>query len=265
MVCKKCGRQIPDDGAFCPNCGEKAAHAKVIYTNAQPGASPHQGTQPGTAPYPDSHPDAPPYAYSHPGTAPYPNMQPGTQQPGASPYTNPYPGASPYPNAQQGYPPYGYAGGQYGTVQRRAKRKAGLIVGVIIGVLVIAGAGIFAAKMLLGKPYMKPIDLLYEAYNKNDLSLLEEAVSEFMFLGWNKEAVTDRIHDDSYTVLSEQHLKKSDEYYPYNFDSDDDITDAYRVTVTDNRYVSEDDTYVQEEVAFIVGKVRGKWKIYDLE
>ncbi len=76
MYCMECGKEIPEDGQFCPGCGVSAPRK----------ASP---------------PPAP-YSYPYPAPYPYPYQYPGLPQ--APPAGQVYPGPD-YP-AYYGYPPY---------------------------------------------------------------------------------------------------------------------------------------------------------------
>src|ERR1700694_867670 len=124
MQCTNCGTEIPMGAAFCPTCGT------VTPDNvSESGISPNDYT---AASAPDAEtliapPPPPPTNY---GSPTYGISQQNTYQP-TGPY-DPYPTPTPLP------PP-------------RRKVNTGLIIGAVVLVLLVAGAGIFAVVSTLAK------------------------------------------------------------------------------------------------------------------
>ena len=123
--CTYCGTPLEENAKFCVGCGSKT-DAAPVYAGADapaPGAPQQTGAY-----YQMQQEPAPPQAggyYQQPTAAP---------GPGGGPYYPPQQPGAGYPNA--GYP---YAG-----IQRRcAQRGTGVLIGVIIGLAVLAAAVIF--------------------------------------------------------------------------------------------------------------------------
>jgi ketosteroid isomerase-like protein len=119
MFCPSCGNQVPDDSVFCPACGTDLNAARQT-TQAIPPAAPLPVPQP-------AQPLQPPQPYAQP-----------TQQMPAQPYP-PRPGQPLPPGAAPGGPGgYQPAPGAPGAhPPAPAKSKAGLIIGIVIGALVL--------------------------------------------------------------------------------------------------------------------------------
>ena len=171
MICTNCGSELREGAKFCPNCGAKAEPAvqmpaEPVYSAPQEPQEPVYEAPSYPAP---EQPQETPYqapAYSapvQPGQPVYgqpapPNAYqpaPGPQQgyaPAGQPQQPPYyaPNGAP---GQYGQPPYGapaYGAPGYGAQpQPKKKGKAGLIIGIIIGVIVIA-VGVVLLIMNLG-------------------------------------------------------------------------------------------------------------------
>jgi ketosteroid isomerase-like protein len=121
MFCPACGNQVPDDSAVCPYCGNDMATARQV-TQAMP-------------PQPQPTQVMPPPQQAQPAPPPPP---PGTfpQQPAPGGYPPPAPGQ--WVDPQTGYP---VAPGTPGAVIAGApparKSKAGLVIGIIVGVFAL--------------------------------------------------------------------------------------------------------------------------------
>lgn len=119
MQCSNCGTEIPVGAAYCPTCGAVTPN-KVSET----GVSPYDYTA-ASSPYPES-PIAPsPPPGTNYGSPTYGIPQQNTYQP-----TGPYPTPLPPP---------------------RRKVNIGLIIGAVVLVLLVAGAGIFVVVSTLAK------------------------------------------------------------------------------------------------------------------
>ena len=95
MYCMNCGKEIPEDGQFCPACGVDA-----------PRKTPAQPAMPVYPPgYPAAYPPAYPQAYPPGYAPPDPYRQPYPAHPPAAPGYQAYPVQAPYP--PQYYSPYG--------------------------------------------------------------------------------------------------------------------------------------------------------------
>jgi hypothetical protein len=118
MFCQKCGQTLSDDAKFCENCG--------ALTTKPPQSPPPQQTyqQPVQPAYQQTAAPQQPYAYQAPIQQPYPQ---GYQQPVGG--------------YQQ---PYGYG------APIKKKSKAGLVIGIILGLIVVI-VGIVVVAGLFGK------------------------------------------------------------------------------------------------------------------
>lgn len=161
------------------------------------------------------------------------------------------PAGSSYPNAP--------AAGKIKT-----KRNYVPIIIVILAVIVAAGA-IFAAVKIFYKPYMKPIDKLYKAYNTESQDLLYEAVSQELYEDWDlvasHKAGPSKV---SYKVISKKHVKGAE---LFDYSAGFGATDCYILVMRDKlpyvRYSYNDyyDSEGSSVSSFTVGKVNGDWKI----
>lgn len=145
--------------------------------------------------------------------------------------------------------------------ERSGKQRSGdgnkKVMKVSLAVAAVAAVAI-AAILLLGKPYMKPIDKMFKAYNSNDLSLLQEAMHPDLYDYWNKDAVEKTDFDITYETVSVKHLEDDDAAAA---EAEYGAEDAYEVTVS---YTYFDESLGGEETAenmFLVCKTDGKWII----
>ena len=238
MFCEKCGAQIPDGSTFCPACGNPVVPAADPAAQRNTGYVNMGGAMPGNTGYVNT-------GGAMPGNTGYVNT--GGNAPGGAGPAGPV----------YGYPAGAYPGAPAAPAVKKKKSKLPVIIGAVAGVVVIA----VVAMMLLSKPYLKPIDKLFKAYNTNSLSLLQEAVSEDLYSTWNKSAVTDYKNDDSYEVMSTEHLQGED---LSNAKSWYGVTDCYNVTVQDKIYDASTGGYNTYVEVFVVGKINGKWKVVDI-
>lgn len=240
MFCEKCGAQIAPGEMFCPNCGARAPQTA-------------DSTEPINT------------GYVNPGAAAsgntgYVNM--GAAMPGNTGYVDPGaadPRNTGYVNmgAQYAQAPYGQA--PYAAQTGKPKKKSALPF--IIGGVALAAVIAVAAILLLSKPYIKPIDTLFKAYNTNNLALLQEALSDDLYSHWNWNAVTDYVNDDSYKVLGSERMTGSE------LDAakaDWGVTKCYKVSIEETNYDSYNGVYNTYYDTIVVGKKNGVWKIYDL-
>ena len=194
--CNSCGSLIPDDSRFCTECGSSDIVPVPVEPAVQPPVSEPVG-QPYAAPLPSAQPAAQPYA------APQPTPQPTPQQPtyaaggyqsaapaGNGPQQGVYQQAPAANNTPTGgaynggnVPPagapyqqpgaYPYAAGQpnYAPAQPvKKKKKTGLIIAIVLGVLFIFGAIIVFIGARIAKKAMEEFDP--NAY-------IDELISEF--------------------------------------------------------------------------------------
>ena len=187
--CNSCGSLIPDDSRFCTECGS----SDIVPVPVEPAVQPPVGEQPAPQPVPQQpipQPQPAPQPYNAGGypspAAPDPNSQQGYyQQPQPTP--QPYnaggypPPAAPAPNGQQGYyqqptpqpGAYPFASGQPNAAPvepGKKKKKVGLIIAIVLGVLFIFGAIIVFVGARLAKKALEEIDP--NAY-------IDELISEF--------------------------------------------------------------------------------------
>lgn len=135
MQCRTCGANLPPQASVCPNCGNA-----VPYNMSPSNSGPYEPTVQAT---PYQSPQTPPTSYGAPPPPPQyggsSNPQyPPIQTPQQYPYQAP---PSPYQPGQWQQPPSG---------SPPNKNRTGLIVGIIIGLVVLAciGSSVLAAPTL---------------------------------------------------------------------------------------------------------------------
>lgn len=165
-----------------------------------------------------------------------------------------------YRNYNLGNAPMNYPGMQMAPKAKKSKAPI-IIVGVAV---VVAVAAVVAAMMFLNKPYMKPIDKLYEAYNTVNNDLLYEAVINSVYEDWDLQASHDRSPKVSYKVLNKKHLKGAD---LFEYSSSYGAEDCYQIVMKEkiprvSYYDDYDEGYDYYGVnTFTVCKIGGVWKI----
>ena len=70
MFCSQCGKEIPDDSTFCPECGAQLSHSPVPPPPTQPSPPPPPPPPQPPTTYPELPPPPPPYIPSSPPQAP---------------------------------------------------------------------------------------------------------------------------------------------------------------------------------------------------
>ncbi len=130
MFCLKCGANNVDGAKFCSSCGaELVGSPSQPESVAQGGAQPQPQSQP--QPWDQPQPQSQPWDQSQPQPQPQPWYQPPVQEP------------------PQEWPD----GGSVNPVQggdSPKKSRTGLIVGIVVGVIVLAIAGVLAFLFLSG-------------------------------------------------------------------------------------------------------------------
>ena len=167
-----------------------------------------------------------------------------------------------YRNLNLGNVGANYPGAQAPVMNKRKRNFTPIII-VAVALIVAAGA-VFGAMKLIYKPYMKPIDKLYKAYNTANRDLLYEAVTDELYESWNLEASHEKSPKVSYKVLNKDHIKGSDLFM---YSSSYGAEDCYRIVMRDKiakvSYYDEDDDYYGVNT-FTVCKIGGKWKICEV-
>ncbi len=180
MFCTNCGKSMPDDVKFCPNCGAVNQHAAAQPAQPEPAPQPQaaytaptQPVQPEPAPQPQAAYTAPAQPVQ-PEPAPQPQAaytapaQPVQPEPAPQPqaaYTAPaqpvQPEPAPQPQATYSYtapaqpaapvyPQGAYAQPAYAGAAAPAKKKTGLIVGICAGGVVVIAAVVLVILWLTG-------------------------------------------------------------------------------------------------------------------
>lgn len=159
--------------------------------------------------------------------------------------------AANYPNAQ--------------FTDKSKKSKAPIIIVAVAAV--IAVVAVVAAMKFLYKPYMKPIDKLYQAYNTVNNDLLYEAVTNGVYEDWDLQASHDMNPKVSYNVLNRKHIKGSE---LFSYSSSYGAEDCYQIVMKEkiarvSYYDDYDESYDYYGVnTFTVCKVGGVWKIVEV-
>lgn len=140
MFCLKCGANNVDGAKFCSSCG-----AELVGSPSQPEGVAQGGAQPQSQPWDQPQPQPQPQPWDQP--QPQPQSQPWDQsqpQPQSQPWYQP-----PVQEPPQEWPD----GGSVNPVQggdSPKKSRTGLIVGIVVGVIVLAIAGVLAFLFLSG-------------------------------------------------------------------------------------------------------------------
>ena len=159
MICKECGREMPETDKFCGICGTPnpllenvAAPAQEYVPYTQPDSEPVQEYQPNTQDNGETAQENQPD--SEIAEEYRPNPQPDSQ-----PVNEPYQ-EYPYPQTNSGYRPYTQAAGEPADIKtagRKAKVKytcslTAVIVCVVVIFLLSVACGVFAGLYFSARP-----------------------------------------------------------------------------------------------------------------
>lgn len=178
--CNSCGALIPDDSRFCTECGSSDIVSVTNEATVAPPVNEAPSSQPYAAPQPSAATQQPTYAAGgYQSAAPVGNspQQGFYQQAAASnaPTGGAYNGGNVPPAGAPYQQPgaYSYAAGQPNYTPAppvKKKKKTGLIIAIVLGVLFILGAVILFVGARLAKKAMEEFDP--NAY-------IDELISEF--------------------------------------------------------------------------------------
>ena len=137
----------------------------------------------------------------------------------------------------------------------------------------LGGVGLIAALVvtmviMYGKPYLKPVEDFFDAYNNNDEELLREIISDELndYYGYDlyedyAEAM-DAAADVSYAIVYAEKAEDSPDYdYLVEMLGSQRVKDCYVVRADSTMFSSYVVDNIQVEWYFLVGESDGKWKI----
>ena len=186
MFCQKCGRNILPTDRFCQFCGTPNANGRA------PDPQQNQGYQSAGQPQ-----------------QPQSNQQPAASYPSNNQWNQPYQQAPAYqpaaPNPPQGQwnqPAYASNQPLSNPIPATVKNKKLIMYGGIAGAVLLAiiiAVTVIAVSSTKYTDYNNVIEVVRDAFNKNDRSLLRKVVYSGLDDSWNNEniyGVYDDIFDD---------------------------------------------------------------------
>jgi len=143
------------------------------------------------------------------------------------------------------------------------KRKSKSFPVVPVAALVILIVAAVMAGPSLSKNYLDPIDTFFRSFNEPDSSHLYDSIADAVpteyVLDWTYTYT--EASDISYTVLDAEHVTGSELSHWKDMYG---VTNWYYVYTTITYYDQWCEQYVNEDAIFSVGKINGKWKIFDI-
>ena len=276
MFCKNCGFQLPDNAAFCGNCGTKQdvpAAPVAPVAPAAPVAQPafEQPVQPVM--------EQP--AFTQPVQ---PMAQPAFEQPAQEEIKKPAPQSGPILASQ--YPgPKDPVNAQPGTPNTKKKGKAGIIIAIIsIVVVLLAAAAVlyFVVFKSSKKDYEKVVDTFYNSMNEMNINKLYSTLSsagydyakseidnyygspeEYFLAGPTDEYTLKHkitlatVYDDDQTLNS---LENAYLWDGFVYDISKAVEIDVELTLTSK--TDKNDTLTQNDTISLI-KVNGKWYVHN--